>query len=387
MLELLALLAALLFALGTTGLMLYAFWKLARWIEFHERLIAFTRSLGLSREEANPILKATTYDWEQNAVMNPGVVEADGKVHLFYRAIGADGVSRIGYASSKDGVHFDERLPYPVFAHQNVQPYDPKNAKYDPGLYGSGGSWSGVEDPRAVVIDDRMYLTYNLFNGWDSMRVAITSISLDDLTHKRWRWTKPVFLSPQGERHKNWVLFPGKIQGNFAVLHNLHTGDPSSVRVDYVEDIASFTPSQLKTESPDPNALPDNPISWHKRMRSAGPPPIRTPEGWLVLYHATDHESHRYKLGAALLDLADPRKVIARSSVPALVPDAHYENEGAKSGIVYACGALIQDGFLRVYYGAADTVVCSAKIELGGFLKRLKAPKPIHPVAPALAFT
>src|SRR3989338_5208339 len=86
------------------------------------------------------------------------------------------------YKKSKDGIHF-ERLPYPVFVAENVTearkhyPYtSPARLTYDTETYTSGGGWGGAEDPRAVKMNGRIFLTFNIFNGWESMRVALTSI-------------------------------------------------------------------------------------------------------------------------------------------------------------------------------------------------------------------
>jgi len=81
----------------------------------------------------------------------------------------------------------------------------------------------------------------------------------------------------------------------------------------------------------------------------------------------------RYKLGAMLLDLDDPTKVLYRSRTPILEPDFYYENQGFKSGVVYSCGAVVNDGELYVYYGGADAVTCVAMADLDIFLKELKA--------------
>ena len=362
-------LIVVLIAFFVSGLFFYGVWKLVRSFIVEKRVIERIRdALRLGRSEANPILRTGPYAWEAESVLNPAVVEAGDRTHMFYRAVGADGVSRIGYASSADGTDFDERLPYPVFAADGLR--DGRRYRYDPVAYPSGGSWGGTEDPRAVVIDDKLYLTYNLFDGWDNMRVALTTLSVKDLIAKRWNWSKPTFLSPAGERHKNWVLFPEKVNGQFALMHNLHAEDADTVRIEYVDDPTRIGTEAPHIESPNPHAMPDRAIAWHKRMRSIGPPPLKTALGWLMFYHANDDESHKYKMGAALLDLFDPTKVIARSLAPVLVPDADYENEG-KPGIVYGCGATIKDDTLRVYYGGGDRVVCSATAHLPTFLDAL----------------
>jgi predicted GH43/DUF377 family glycosyl hydrolase len=105
-------------------------------------------------------------------------------------------------------------------------------------------------------------------------------------------------------------------------------------------------------------------------IRGAGPAPIKTKYGWLVLYHAMEkRDPNRYKLWAMILDAKDPTKVLYRSSEPILEPDLWYENEGFKSGIVYSCGAVVKNGELFVYYGGADMVTCVATANLDAFLK------------------
>lgn len=327
----------------------------------------------------NPIMEPTPHSfWESEAVFNPAVVLHDGRVHLFYRALGGDGISRIGYASSKDGIHFEERLGYPVFMAENRRqtmshfPHtSPARLVYDTQAYASGGGWGGCEDPRGVVIDGRIYLTFNMFNGWESMRVAYTSISGRDLTEKRWDWESFKYLSRYGDRQKNWVLFPEKINGKFVILHNLDLGDAKKVHIAYVDKLdVSKTPSQQ--EAPDVHTLPDHIVAWHNRTRSASAPPIKTKEGWLLFYHAMDkNDPNRYKVGAMLLDLKDPSKVIYRANRPILEPDEWYENDW-KPGIVYASGVIVKDGMLFLYYGGGDKRIAVAYAKLEDFLNQLK---------------
>jgi len=364
--ELLAVFIAIIAALAATALFLYGLLTLIRQSRFRDRLVELARSLGFVRADENPIITGG-HPWEADGVMNPAAIIAGGKTHLFYRAVGNDGVSRIGYAVSKDGTHIDERLPYPVFALGGTP--QPQTKPAHKGLAASGGTWSGVgiEDPRAIVLDDRMYMTFNAFAGWNSLRIGISSIRIDDLMARRWKWTPPVYLSPPEQVQKNWLLFPEKINGKFAVLHSLHSGTRDRVVVDYLDDLENSTIESPYNPKKDENA-------WDSTLRGAGPPPIKTKDGWLLLYHANDaKESYKYKLGALLLDLNDPSKVIARSVQPVLEPDAYYENDG-KPGIVYACGATVSGDTLRVYYGGGDKVVCVAKASLSELLKKLKNP-------------
>ena len=330
--------------------------------------------------EGNPIIKPTPHlFWESEAVFNPAAVVHDGRIHLFYRALGHDGISRFGYASSKDGIHFDQRLPYPVYVTENFAeakdhyPYtSPARLTYDTAMYVSGGGWGGCEDPRAVKIDERVYLTFNMFNGWNSMRVAFTSILGEDISRANWAWSDFAYLSRPGDRQKNWVLFPEKIHGKFAVFHNLDKGDSSRVHIAYMDKLdMSQAPSQQ--DAPDPHTLPDHIVAWHNRTRSAAAPPIKTEDGWLLFYHAMDKDDpSRYKVGALLLDLDEPTKILYRSSYPVLEPNEWYENDW-KPGIIYVSGAVVKDGTLFLYYGGGDKHVAVAQANLREFIRKLKS--------------
>ncbi len=346
-----------------------------------KKVLRKKRIIGLKRALDNPILEPGANAWESEAVLNPAAVMSGGRVHLFYRALGPDGVSRIGYASSQDGTNFDTRLSYPVYVAQSFEeaqkhwPFtSPARLAYDPYLYTSGGGWGGCEDPRAVIIEGSVYMTFNMFNGWNSMRVAVTSIQEEDLINKKWLWQNFSYLSRPGDRQKNWVLFPEKINGKFALFHNLDKGDPKRVHIAYLNKLdMSETPSQA--DAPDVQLLPDHEVAWHYRTRSAAAPPIKTKDGWLLLYHAMDKsEPWRYKVGALLLDLKDPRKVLYRSPHPILEPDQWYEND-YKPGIVYASGAVVLNGMLFVYYGGGDKHIAVASILLQDLLEDLKKNK------------
>ena len=335
------------------------------------------KPLNLRRSPKNPIIDPAPHSpWESEAVFNPGAVVHGDRIHLFYRALGPDGVSRVGYASSKDGVHFDKRHPQPVYMPEMPEatsahhPHtSPARLSYNRALYASGGGWGGCEDPRAVKIDGRVYLTFNMFNGWYSIRVGLTSIDSAHMEKEDWQWKPLVYLSPANERHKNWVLFPEKIGGKFALFHNLFDEDPGRVRIELLDSLDE-PPQPFK--SPDPQSMPNRDLGWHNRTRSVGPPPLKTKYGWLSFYHAMDkNDPGRYKLGAMLLDLEDPTKVLYRSSYPVLEPDEWYENDW-KPGIIYASGAVIRGDTLFLYYGGGDKHIGVAQTKLSEFLEKLK---------------
>ena len=317
----------------------------------------------LKRHHANPILKPKAGNgWENDATFNPAAIHLDGKIHLIYRAIGENGVSVFGYASSKDGINIDERLDYPIFALSHPL----KIAKRKPALknvYVSGGSWAGCEDPRITRIGNRIYMTYVMFDGWNPPGVGMTSISVKDFCSKVWKWKKPMFISKPGQIQKNWMVFPEKINGKYAVLHSI----TPKISIEYVD---SLQDDKLTIESMKMPGVDEH--RWDNIVRGAGAPPLKTKHGWLVLYHAMDkRDPNKYKVGAMLLDHNDPTKILHRCKHPILEPDAHYENNGAKAGVVYVCGAVIKDNLLLVYYGGADSVVCVASENLDEFLEDL----------------
>ncbi|MDP9249710.1 MAG: hypothetical protein M3M85_04360 [bacterium] len=302
--------------------------------------------LKLIRAKQNPIIRPKRAKWERRTY-NPGVILIKDKIYILYRA-----EMTIGYASTEDGVHIKERLTQPIFI---------PTEKYDehPG-------YPGAEDPRLVQIMDRLYMTYTLFEGdFSSIKMALTSIKVKDFLSKRWRWRQPVLMTPPGKRHKNVVLFPEKIKNKFAILHRISP----KVSIKYVKDIDKYFNGKRYFTSVYKKVRRNN--SWDTYIRGAGPPPIRTDLGWLLLYHAIDErEPHRFKIGAMILDFKDPTKILYRSHNALLAPDKSYENRSIrpgsryKSGVVYASGAVVKNGTLLVYYGGADSVTCVASIPM-----------------------
>ena len=324
--------------------------------------------VALRRIGCNPILAPrATHDWEALAVFNAAALDIEGEVHLIYRAIGRSGRSVFGHAASRDGRQFHERSEHPVYCDDGHAPCEEGEGaapRLGEATYRSGASHVGCEDPRLSRLGDRVYMTYTRFDGRQPPGVAMTSIPVSDFAARRWNWSPPVMLSAPAEAHKNWVLFPEPVAGRFALLHGISPGIMLAARASMTFEDGEFIESHY--------APTGRPGSWDSRVRGAGPPPIRTDAGWLLLYHAMDRaDPDRYKLGAMLLDLHDPTRVLGRLSHPLLAPDAEYENAGLKWGVVYACGAVVIDGELHVYYGGADTVVCVASISLKVLLQQL----------------
>ena len=328
--------------------------------------------LLLERFHGNPILKPDPkHQWETKGTFNPAAIFESGKVHILYRAIGEKDVSVLGYASSLDGLHINERLDKPVYLPR--EPFEGVGPSHtyvsqSAGIYVSGGGeMGGCEDPRLTRIDDRVYMTYVAYDGHSHPRVALSSIHIDDFLSKKWNWQKPVLISPPYIVDKNACILPEKINGKYVIFHRVFP----NILIDLVDDLdfdgkTRWLEGQFK--------IPTRALSsdWDNLKVGCGPPPIKTKDGWLLIYQAVgSNDESRYKIGAMLLDLKDPTKVLARTRSPILEPMASYENEGFKSGVVYPCGAVIINERLFVYYGGADTVVGVASVILEPFLQEL----------------
>lgn len=336
----------------------YSFYKL------HIPTITNHVSLNLERSETNPMLSPQDHKhWESFNVFNPATVYEAGKVHILYRAQGYNYVSTFGYATSKDGVTIDERSEKPIFTtkhHLGIAHHTEPN--FDP--FSSGGGFGGCEDPRITKIDDKFYMIYVANDGY-LPRLALTSISVEDFLAQKWLWKKPVMISPPGVVDKSGCILPEKINGKYVIFHRIFP----NILIDYVESLDFKGYDWLKGK----HKIEVRKEKWDSLKIGTGAPPLKTKDGWLMIYYAVDEkDSSRYKIGAMLLDLNDPTKVLHRTDAPILEPTTRYENEGFKPGIAYPCGAVIIKNTLFVYYGGADSVVCVATANLNHFLSELK---------------
>lgn len=362
---------------------IYSFWKGKNEIfSFRHpllELIVFDQNKdiltgNIKKSDQNPILSPdSNNNWESLAVFNPAALydEDEKKLHLMYRAVGNDWRSVFGYAESTNGIDISSKSENPNYVPRAK--FEGQYLNYNPSsAYTSGPGSGGCEDPRLTKIDGRIYLTYVAYDGWSGPRVALSSISEDDFKNNNWNWSHPVIISKPGIIDKNAVIFPEKINGKYVILHRVFP----DILVDFVDSLEfdgnTFLEGKYKIEP--------TTDSWDSRKIGAGPPPIKTNDGWLLIYHAVDdRKSYKYQIGAMLLGLSDPTKVLCRTSQPIISPTHWYENEGYKNGVVYPCGAALINDRLNIYYGGADTYVCMASAPLDDLLSLLRAEKQIPP--------
>lgn len=301
------------------------------------------------RYSKNPILEPTTRNaWEAKAVFNPAAINLGGKKHILYRAMSNENVSVVGYASSKDGFKIDKRLNYPV--------YTPRED------FEKGPDLSGCEDARIVKIGNLLYMTYTAYNGI-TPRVALTSIKPTDFLNHEWNWAKPILISPPNVENKNCVIFPEKVKGKYVLLHRPNNKD---IWIDFFSDL-NFKNKFLGGKV----LFSPRPGRWDSLKIGAAAPPIKIKEGWLLIYHGISSTSRHYRVGAALLDAHNPRKVLARTLSPLLSPQMNYEEEGQVRNVVFPCGVVKDKQKIIIYYGGADSVVGVASISLANIMKAL----------------
>ena len=278
--------------------------------------------MKLTRCTDNPILVPKPENhWEARAVFNCGAVVHNGLVHLIYRAVDPVLRSSLGYAVSEDGVHF-KRLDRPVLGREGQ--FETR----------------GVEDPRITRLDDRFYMLYTAYSPHG------TRVSLASSTNLI-AWQRHGVVLP-GEDNKDAVLFPEQIGGRYAMLHRR----PPDIWIAFSHDLLHWTDHQIIMR-PEQN--------WEASKIGAAGPPIRTEQGWLLIYHGVDG-GQVYRLGVALLDGEDPTRVVARQAEPILEPEEPWEHKGDVPHVVFSCGAVEWGDSYYVYYGAADSVICLATV-------------------------
>jgi predicted GH43/DUF377 family glycosyl hydrolase len=298
----------------------------------------------MERFAGNPILRPIQgHAWESREVFNAAAVYLDGKVHLLYRAIGNDNISRIGYANSSDGFKIDERLPQPV--------YEPR----------SECEKDGCEDPRLTEIEGQLVMTYTALREHSHLQVyqiALTMIAKEDFVQKKWNWKNRRLPFP-GIRNKDAVLFPEKIGGRYVMLHRI---DPD-LCIAYSDDLVHWCDMS--------SVMTPRGRGWDNWKIGVAGQPIKVNEGWLLVYHGVSVE-RLYSLGIVLLDGEHPEKVLYRSKKHILTPKEDYERFGKVPNVVFSCGNIVLDGKLFIYYGAADSVVCVATTGLDEVLSHIR---------------
>lgn len=294
----------------------------------------------MERFSDNPILRPIeNHAWESRMVFNAAATFLEGKVHILYRAMGNDNISRIGYASSLDGYTIKERFKEPVFEPASDSERD------------------GCEDPRLSEVEGQFVMTYTALKEYNHLlvyQVALTTIDKDDFINRRWNWQTRKLPFP-GIRNKDAAIFPEKIGGRYVMLHRIEP----DLCIAYSEDLTKWCDIS--------SVMGPRADSWDNWKIGVAGTPIKIREGWLVLYHGVSVE-RMYSLGVVLLDGDHPEHVLYRSKEHILAPKEDYERFGKVPNVVFSCGNVVFNDRLFVYYGGADNVLCVATISMENVL-------------------
>ncbi|MGI5841495.1 MAG: pesticidal protein Cry7Aa [Patescibacteria group bacterium] len=326
------------------------------------------------------ILEPRENEFENEGVFNPAVIERDGVVHMFYRAVKRGNFSTIGYCQLVDNKvvrRFSEPVLFPEHEYEN----------------------RGLEDPRITLIDGRYHLFYTAYDGKNarvayavseelpyfqkkglvtpsfSYEIAGSHLKNNDLSMK-YRYYEEQYKEKVGGDvilwEKDAFLFPEKIDGKYALVHRILPG----IQIVYFNDFEELTNEAYWIENLS-NLSSDiilEPKYWYENSSiGGGCPPIKTEKGWLFIYHATQSTDSRkvYHAAAALLDLTDPEKVLGRLHNPLFSPEEQYEKLGVINNVVFPTGTCVDGDKLTIYYGAADKVIAARSLSLSALVNKL----------------
>ena len=342
------------------------------------------------RSNKNPLLKPADLKpaipgMEITCLLNPGVFKLHGKTWLVLRVAerpkqieGKISFPIYNEAGKIEVLSFDKDDPELDASDPRVIKYKGQNylttlsylrlvysdddvtfhedPEYPP-IFGKGFLESfGIEDCRVSTMEDGFYLT---FTEVSPVAVGVGLIITKDFkTNER----KGMIFPPH---NKDCAIFEEKINGMYYALHR-----PSSPELGGNYIWIAQSPDRIHWGNHKCIAVTRE-NKWDSARVGAGAAPIKTSEGWLEIYHGADH-NHRYCLGALLLDLNDPSKVLARSSEPIMEPIATYEKTGFFGNVVFTNGHYVDGDTIKLFYGASDEVICSAEFSITAILNSLK---------------
>ena len=330
------------------------------------------------------ILEKTRHDFENEGVLNPAVYQEGESIHVFYRAVQKGNHSTIGYCKLDGPLTVAERWDKPIIVPEfNYESH-------------------GVEDARIVKIDDLYYLTYTAYDGMNASGALATSkdlkhfkkqgIIVPSMTYAEFVYRAETagkvnekyyrdqqFYNQESDPEKkimlwdkNVVLFPRRIKGQLVFLHRIRPG----IQIVYVnkpEDLDKDFWYKYFLDFQDHIIL--DPVYQHESSYiGSGCPPIETKYGWLLIYHGaeeTDHGLVYSACAAALLDIDDPGKVIARLPYALFAPELEWERKGEVNNVVFPTGTALFGDTLFIYYGAADERIAVASVNLPDLLTEL----------------
>lgn len=262
---------------------------------------------------------------------------SDARIIRYKKADYLTTLSHLRLVCSEDGITFHQPADYwPIFGSGALEAF-------------------GIEDCRVTRIDKTYHLTYTMVSRYG------VGVGLIQTTNWKTFHRQGMIFPPH---NKDCALFEEKINGKYFALHR-----PSSAQLggNYIWMAES---SDLLHWGNHTCLVTTRPGKWDETRIGAGAAPIKTSRGWLEIYHGADAH-HRYCLGALLLDLENPSRVIARSDEPIMEPTTPYERTGFFGNVIFTNGHRLDGDTLHLYYGASDEVICGAQFSINEILNTL----------------
>lgn len=335
------------------------------------------------------VLSITDNEFENESVCNPAVFQDGNTLHMFYRAVRKGNYSTVGYCELEGPLEVVKR---------NTEPLLRAEFEYES---------HGIEDPRIVNIDGLFYLSFATYDGVNALGALATSVDmihferhgiiLPQITYEEFSRMAEcnAHLNTKYERFhvhnnirnnpdkkmllwdKNLIFFPRRINGKLHFLHRIKP-DIQIASVNEIKDLDKAFWDDYFMHLQDHIVLCpkyDHEISYV----GGGCPPIETKEGWLLIYHGVHDtaEGYVYSACAALLDLENPKKEIARLPYPFFTPELPWELKGEVNNVVFPTGTAIFGDKLYIYYGAADKSIGVASVNSLALLNELLANKTV----------
>jgi len=301
-----------------------------------------------TRHPANPIITADSLPYRANSVFNPGAAKVNGDTLLLIRVEDLRGISHLTVGRSLNGATGWRFESTPLVV--------PESDHHPEEIW-------GVEDPRLTWLPEleEWAIAYTSY----SRRGPLVSLALSkDFTEVR----RMGPMMPPDD--KDAALFPRRIDGRWAMIHRpVPARGSANIWISYSPDLRHWGDHQLLLEARDG-------AWWDAGKIGLGPPPLETPDGWLLCYHGVHMTSSGpiYRVGLALLDLDEPRTVLRRTDEWVLAPTAPYERSGDVNKVVFPTGWVMDEasGQLSIYYGAGDSVIALLTASLSDILAMMR---------------
>jgi predicted GH43/DUF377 family glycosyl hydrolase len=290
--------------------------------------------MSIRKYEKNPVLTRLSVPFKVNSIFNPGAVKINDEYFLLCRVELPGGRSSLVPARSMDGYNF-------------TVDKSPCLTPEDHGEYYPLVEW-GIEDARITPIGNKYFLTYT---GYSRLLPLVMLAETEDF--KSFKIYGPI-AEPS---NKDCAIFPEKINGKYWKMDRPSNEERNYIWLNSSPDLIHWGEFKLLAE-PEPG-------TWEANKVGGSTPPVRTKEGWLFLYHGVRGfgiASSIYRIGAMLLDLNEPWKIIGKTSEPILSPEEDFERVGDVGNVVFTNGWIVEEnGDVKIYYSGADSNICVAE--------------------------